>query len=69
MPPAFRQDRQIAQQRLYILHLKLRGFVQRREQSVLAAMLPPKEEYVLTIRLSRMSISCKGALPDVWRLQ
>jgi RAD54-like protein 2 len=48
------QDRQIAQQRLYILHLKLRGFVQRREQSVLAALLPAKEEYVLTIRLSRM---------------
>lgn len=64
--------------RLYILHLKLRGFVQRyqlagyvvsghermlsdallctfrREHSVLAALLPSKEEYVMTVRISGM---------------
>lgn len=45
-------DIQMMKRRSHILHKLLDGCVQRRDYSVLAPFLPPKFEYVLSIRLT-----------------
>lgn len=45
-------DCQMMKRRSHILHKLLDGCVQRRDYSVLAPFLPPKHEYVLSIRLT-----------------
>lgn len=45
-------DIQMMKRRSHILHKLLDGCVQRRDYSVLAPFLPPKHEYVLSIRLT-----------------
>lgn len=45
-------DIQMMKRRSHILHKLLDGCVQRRDYAVLAPFLPPKHEYVLSIRLT-----------------
>lgn len=49
-------DIMLMKYRAFILHKLLEGCVQRRDYSVLAEFLPPKQEYVLFIRLSNLQI-------------
>lgn len=51
------EDMELMKYRAYILHKLLEGCVQRRDYSVLAEYLPPKQEYVLFIRLSKVQIA------------
>lgn len=50
------EDIMLMKYRAFILHKLLEGCVQRRDYSVLAEFLPPKQEYVLFIRLSKVQI-------------
>ncbi|XP_037047921.1 transcriptional regulator ATRX homolog [Bradysia coprophila] len=50
------EDITLMKYRAYILHKLLDGCVQRRDYSVLAEFLPPKQEYVLFIRLTKVQI-------------
>lgn len=49
-------DIQIMRRRAHVLHKLLDGCVQRRDYSVLAPFLPPKHEYVISIKLTPMQI-------------
>lgn len=49
-------DIQMMKRRSHILHKLLDGCVQRKDYSVLAPFLPPKQEYVLYIRLTKLQI-------------
>lgn len=49
-------DIQMMKRRSHILHKLLDGCVQRRDYSVLAPFLPPKQEYVLYIRLTKLQV-------------
>lgn len=49
-------DIQMMKRRSHILHKLLDGCVQRRDYSVLAPFLPPKQEYVLYIRLTTLQV-------------
>lgn len=48
------QDVQLMRYRSHVLHSLLEGFVQRRGHDVLREQLPPKEEHVILVRLSRL---------------
>lgn len=48
------QDVQLMRYRSHVLHSLLEGFVQRRGHDVLRHQLPPKEEHVILVRLSRL---------------
>lgn len=50
------KDIQMMKRRSHILHELLDGCVQRLDYSVLAPFLPPKQEYVLHIRLTKLQI-------------
>lgn len=50
------QDIEIMKRRSHVLHKLLDGCVQRRDYNVLAPFLPPKLEYVLSIRLTEMQV-------------
>lgn len=49
-------DIQMMKRRSHILHKMLDGCVQRRDYAVLAPFLPPKQEFVLYIRLTKLQI-------------
>lgn len=49
-------DIQMMKRRSHILHKMLDGCVQRRDYAVLAPFLPPKQEFVLYIRLTQLQI-------------
>lgn len=49
-------DTQMMKRRSHILHKLLDGCVQRRDYAVLAPFLPPKHEYVLSIRLTPVQL-------------
>ncbi|XP_070490376.1 transcriptional regulator ATRX homolog isoform X2 [Chironomus tepperi] len=49
-------DIQVMRRRAHVLHKMLDGCVQRRDYNVLAPFLPPKHEYVLSIKLSPMQV-------------
>lgn len=51
------EDIMLMKYRACILHKLLDGCVQRRDYSVLAEFLPPKQEYVLFIRLTKVQIN------------
>eukprot|EP00124_Ichthyophonus_hoferi_P001052 Ihof_evm4s48 gene=Ihof_evmTU4s48 len=48
------KDITLMRYRLHVLHIMLRSFVQRREHSVLREALPPKIEYVVYLKLSKV---------------
>ncbi|TRZ01599.1 hypothetical protein DNTS_022958 [Danionella cerebrum] len=48
------QDVQLMRFRSHVLHSLLEGFVQRRGHDVLRHQLPPKDEHVILVRLSRL---------------
>ncbi|KAL7017605.1 hypothetical protein ACKWTF_010454 [Chironomus riparius] len=50
-------DIQVMRRRAHVLHKMLDGCVQRRDYNVLAPFLPPKHEYVLSIKLSPMQVT------------
>lgn len=50
------QDIEIMKRRSHVLHKMLDGCVQRRDYNVLAPFLPPKHEYVLSIRLTELQV-------------
>lgn len=50
------EDIMLMKHRACILHELLDGCVQRRDYSVLAQFLPPKQEYVLFIRLTEVQM-------------
>lgn len=50
------QDIEIMKRRSHVLHKLLDGCVQRRDYNVLAPFLPPKLEYVLSIRLTETQV-------------
>lgn len=45
-------DVKLMQYRVHVLHQRLQGFVQRRTHEVLRNALPPKHEYVISLRLT-----------------
>ena len=49
-----KEDVDLMRERAFVLHHILQEFVQRRDESVLAAALPAKREFVLPIRLSAL---------------
>lgn len=49
-------DIQMMKRRSHILHKMLDGCVQRRDYAVLAPFLPPKQEFVLYVRLTKLQI-------------
>lgn len=49
-------DIQVMRRRAHVLHKMLDGCVQRRDYSVLAPFLPPKHEYVLSLKLTPMQV-------------
>lgn len=49
-------DIQMMKRRSHILHKLLDGCVQRKDYSVLAPFLPPKHEYVLYIKLTKLQM-------------
>lgn len=49
-----REDIELMKFRSFVLHDQLKGCVQRQNYSVLAQFLPPKYEYVISIRLTRL---------------
>ncbi|XP_078034096.1 uncharacterized protein LOC144468475 [Augochlora pura] len=49
-------DVKIMKKRAYVLHKMLKGCVQRFDYSVLTPFLPPKQEYVIFVRLSDVQI-------------
>lgn len=49
-------DIQVMRRRAHVLHKMLDGCVQRRDYGVLSPFLPPKHEYVLSLKLSPMQI-------------
>ncbi|CRK91917.1 CLUMA_CG005536, isoform A [Clunio marinus] len=49
-------DIAVMRRRAHVLHKMLDGCVQRRDYSVLAPFLPPKHEYVLSVKLTPMQI-------------
>ncbi|XP_076293239.1 uncharacterized protein LOC143215198 isoform X2 [Lasioglossum baleicum] len=49
-------DVKIMKKRAYVLHKMLKGCVQRFDYSVLTPFLPPKQEYVIFVRLSEVQI-------------
>ena len=51
------QDVRIMKQRAHVLHVKLKGCVQRQDYTALTKYLPPKHEYVLSARLTNMQIN------------
>lgn len=55
-------DTQMMKRRSHILHKLLDGCVQRKDYSVLAPFLPPKQEYVLYVRLTKLQVD----LYKVW---
>ncbi|XP_063267884.1 helicase ARIP4 isoform X2 [Prinia subflava] len=48
------QDVRLMRYRSHVLHSLLEGFVQRRGHNVLKVQLPPKEEHVILVRLSKI---------------
>ncbi|TRZ02070.1 hypothetical protein DNTS_016491, partial [Danionella cerebrum] len=50
-------DVRLMKNRSHVLHQMMTGFIQRRDFSVLMACLPPKREYVLSIRM--MPLQCR----------
>ncbi|XP_075212538.1 ATRX chromatin remodeler XNP isoform X2 [Lycorma delicatula] len=50
------RDFKIMKRRAHVLHKMLEGLVQRCDYNVLTPYLPPKQEYVLSIRLSEIQI-------------
>ncbi|XP_016331710.1 transcriptional regulator ATRX-like [Sinocyclocheilus anshuiensis] len=50
-------DVRLMKNRSHILHQLMSGFIQRRDYSVLMACLPPKHEYVLSVRMT--SLQCQ----------
>lgn len=50
------EDITLMKDRAYVLHRLLGGSVHRRDYSVLAKFLPPKQEHVLFIRLTKEQI-------------
>ena len=50
-------DVRIMKQRAHILHVKLKGCVQRQDYTALTKYLPPKHEYVLSARLTNLQIN------------
>lgn len=49
-------DVKIMKKRAYVLHKMLKGCVQRFDYSVLTPFLPPKQEYVIFVRLTDVQI-------------
>lgn len=49
-------DVKLMKQRAHVLHRMLEGCVQRCDYAVLTPFLPPKQEYVVLIRLSDLQI-------------
>lgn len=49
-------DIQLMRKRAHVLHKLLDGCVQRRDYSVLAPFLPPKLEFVVSVKLTPMQI-------------
>lgn len=58
-------DIQMMKRRSHILHKLLDGCVQRRDYSVLAPFLPPKQEYVLYIRLTKLQVDLYKVSPKL----
>lgn len=54
---SYRTDIELMKRRSFVLHQLLDVCVQRLDFTVLAAMLPPKHEYVLHIRLTNLQIN------------
>ncbi|XP_039279743.1 transcriptional regulator ATRX homolog [Nilaparvata lugens] len=50
------RDFKIMKRRAHVLHKMLDGLVQRRDYNVLTPYLPPKQEYVLSIRLTELQV-------------
>ncbi|KAL8573406.1 hypothetical protein ACOMHN_032421 [Nucella lapillus] len=50
------RDVRVMKNRAHVLHELLAGCVQRRDYSALTKFLPPKQEYVISVRLSSMQI-------------
>ncbi|XP_033127122.1 transcriptional regulator ATRX-like [Anneissia japonica] len=53
---ASRHDVRVMKRRAHVLHDMLSGCVQRRDYSALTNYLPPKYEYVISVRLSKIQI-------------
>ncbi|XP_076446217.1 uncharacterized protein LOC143283763 [Babylonia areolata] len=51
------RDVRVMKHRAHVLHELLAGCVQRRDYSALTKFLPPKQEYVISVRLSEMQMS------------
>jgi transcriptional regulator ATRX len=49
-------DIKVMKRRAHVLHKMLDGCVQRRDYSVLAPYLPPKHEFVISIRLTKLQV-------------
>ena len=49
-------DVQLMKRRSHVLYTMLTGCVQRKSYTVLTPFLPPKQEYVILIRLSRLQL-------------
>ncbi|XP_039283031.1 transcriptional regulator ATRX homolog isoform X2 [Nilaparvata lugens] len=50
------RDFRVMKRRAHVLHKMLDGLVQRRDYNVLTPYLPPKQEYVLSIRLTDLQV-------------
>ena len=57
-------DVRIMKQRAHVLHSKLKGCVQRQDYTALTKYLPPKHEYVISVRLTELQINLYSAFYD-----
>ncbi|XP_076680852.1 uncharacterized protein LOC143375529 isoform X2 [Andrena cerasifolii] len=59
-------DVKLMKKRAYVLHKMLKGCVQRFDYSVLMPFLPPKQEYVIFVRLTEVQINLYQHYLDNW---
>lgn len=65
-----REDVIMMKKRAHVLHQRLEGIVNRKDFSVIRSFLPPKNEYVLSIRLSDFQIELyRTYLAKIRRIQ